>query len=47
MEFWKKFGFQISLFFLKKINNFLELFDKICIQYNKSPHKYLISNISI
>jgi len=47
MEFWKKIGFQISLFLLKKIHNFLELFHKISTHYNKTPQKYSISNISI
>jgi len=41
MEFWKCFGFQKSLFFLIKIQEFSRIFDKIYNPYNKTPQKFL------
>jgi len=35
----KQNGFQISLFFFKKIHNFPELFDKLSNRYNKTLQK--------
>jgi len=39
MEFWKKTGLLIYLFFFKKIHNFSDLLDKISNRYDKTSQK--------